>query len=425
MFMVEITMMARRTRQWKMGLALATVVLASSAAATRGADAGSPLKFAFADKPGHTLVTPDVKYSREKGYGFEEGAQVRMNGGVLTANKPFFFSAVVPEGNYRVTLTVGSPTEATDLTVKAELRRLMVEKVHLDAGKNGQVRFTVNVRTPRYEGGQVRLKGTRETVDEAWAWDEKLTLELNGAHPNIQAIEIEKVDVPTVFILGDSTVCDQGKEPWNSWGQMFTRFFKEDVAVSNNAESGETVASSLGAHRFDKVYSLLKPGDYVLFQFGHNDMKDNKPGALDTYKANYKKIIETVKAKGATPVVISSMERKSGVEKSTLAGYPEAAEEVAKAGGAAFIDLHGMSQQLYKALGADLGKAFQDGTHHNNFGSYEISKLVLEGVRQNKLDLAKHIREDVGSFDPSKPDDPAQFAVPASPGFSNQRPLGD
>jgi lysophospholipase L1-like esterase len=409
-----------RTHRSYPAVALAIAALVSSA---WGADA--PLKFSFgSEKPGYTLVPPSTVYSKDKGFGFEEGTQIAAPGAVPAAAKPFYFSAAVPEGNYRVTLTVGSPDVPTDLTVKAELRRLLVEKVHLDAGRTEQVRFTVNVRTPKYDGGSVRLKAPRETTEEAWAWDEKLTLEFNGAHPNLQALDIEKVTVPTVYILGDSTVCDQSKEPWNSWGQMFTRFFKDDVAVSNQAESGETIGSSLGAKRVDKVLASLKPGDYLFFQFGHNDMKPNAV-PLERYKAEYKSLIEKAKAKGATPVVVSSMERKSGVEKSTLAGYPEAAEEVAKAEGAAFIDLHRMSQQLYKALGEDLNKAFQDGTHHNNFGSYEISKLVLEGVRQNKLDLVKHVREDVGSFDPSKPDKPESFTVPASPGFSNQRPLGD
>jgi hypothetical protein len=93
--------------------------------------------------------------------------------------------------------------------------------------------------------------------------------------------------------------------------------------------------------------------------------------------------------------------------------------------GAVYIDLHSMSQVLYKSLGSELNSIFQDGTHHNNFGSYEISKLVLEGVRQAKLDLVKYIKEDVGAFDPTRPDRAADFAVPASPVSTSQKPLGD
>ena len=77
----------------------------------------------------------------------------------------------------------------------------------------------------------------------------------------------------------------------------------------------------------------------------------------------------------------------------------------------ALIDLHAMSRVLYQALGADLDKAFQDGTHHNNYGSYELAKCVITGIQQAKLPLARAIAADFGHFDPSKPDPVAAFAV--------------
>src|SRR5207253_11336322 len=129
--------------------------------------------------------------------------------------------------------------------------------------------FTVNVRTPQIaSGGEMKLKD-REKTSELWAWDEKLTLEFNNARPAICAIEINRADeVPTIYLLGDSTVCDQPLEPYNSWGQMLTRFFKPGIAITNHAESGESLKSSLGAKRLDKVVSLIKPGDHLLIQYG-------------------------------------------------------------------------------------------------------------------------------------------------------------
>ena len=168
------------------------------------------------------------------------------------------------------------------------------------------------------------------------------------------------MDVPTIYILGDSTVCDQSGETLNSWGQMLTRWFGPGIAIANHAESGETLASSLGERRFAKVYSLLKPGDYVFMQFAHNDMKSNAPNALENYKANYVTVIGEIRAKGAIPVVVASMERSSGVNQDTLKGYPAAALEAAAAQNAASIDLHSMSQVFYRALGADVKKAFND-----------------------------------------------------------------
>jgi len=274
----------------------------------------------------------------------------------------------------------------------------------------------------------VRLKAPRETTQEARAWDDKLTLEFNhdDAKSAVTAVTIEKVDVPTLYVLGDSTVCDQSGEPFNSWGQMLTRWFGTGIAIANHAESGETLASSIGEKRFAKVYSLLKPGDFVIMQFAHNDMKSNAPNALDTYKADYVKVIGEIRAKGATPILVAAMERSNGVNADTLKGYPAAALETAAAQKAASIDLHSMSQIFYRALGADVKKAFADGvTHHNNYGSYELSKLIVMGIKADKLDIAKYIVDDFKDFDPSKPDPMATFKMASSPGRNAPRPLGD
>ena len=107
------------------------------------------------------------------------------------------------------------------------------------------------------------------------------------------------------------------------------------------------------------------------------------------------------------------------------AGYPDAVREVAREENCALIDLNAMSKIFYKALGEDLGKAFQDGTHHNNYGSYELAKCVVHGIKQSKLPLAKFIVKDFGDFDPAKPDPVATFEMPASPSVSSTKPLGN
>ena len=212
-------------------------------------------------QPGWIQVSPTNFYSVEAGYGFEPGVVI-AGGDSAAGDKPFYFSAKLPEGNYQVTAVLGGKAESKT-TVKAELRRLMLEKVHTAAGKSETRTFIVNLRTPKIsESNHVHLK-PRETASEIWDWDDKLTLEFNGTHPSVRSLEIEPAKVPTVFLLGDSTVCDQPAEPWNSWGQMLPRFFKPEVAVANHAESGETVADSLRAQRFEKIFSLMKPGDYL------------------------------------------------------------------------------------------------------------------------------------------------------------------
>jgi lysophospholipase L1-like esterase len=400
------------------------IILATASFAAR---AQTSFKFDFSDNPpvaGWTHVSPTNVYAPDAGFGFEPGASVVAGKNSTGSANPFYFSVKLPEGNYRVTATLGGDAEATT-TVKAELRRLMLEKIHTAAGATETRTFIVNLRTPKIsENNHVHLK-PRETSTEIWDWDDKLTLEFNGAAPAVAKLEIAKADVPTVFVIGDSTVCDQPAEPWNSWGQMLPRFFKPEIAIANHAESGETVADSLRAQRFEKVFSLMKPGDYLFVQFGHNDQKNHATNALDVYKSDLKKIVARTRSLGGTPVLVTSMERKGGVEHDTLAGYPDAVREVAKSEKVALIDLNAMSRIFYRALGDDLGKAFQDGTHHNNYGSYELAKCIVEGIKKDDLPLAKFIVDDFGDFDPAKPDAVATFEMPASPMASKEKPLGN
>jgi lysophospholipase L1-like esterase len=390
--------------------------------------AAADLKFAFdaaAARPGFCVVAPNEAFTSGRRFGFDLGSQVQTGNGSVTGAQPFFFSAVVPEGNYNVRITFGDAGAATTNTVKAEMRRLMLERVVTNPGEFVTRTITVNVRTPVIPGGDhVRLK-QREKDGEMINWDDRLTLEFNGSRTGVAALEIAQVHVPTVFLVGDSTVCDQPREPWNSWGQMLPRFFKAGVAIANHAQSGESIKSSLGAKRFDKVFAEMRPGDWLFVQFGHNDMKDKASNAPATYRENLRKIVARTRAQGGTPVLITSMERKAGGESDTLSDYPQTVRDVAREDGGVLIDLHAMSKVLYRALGAELEKAFQDGTHHNNYGSYELAKCVAEGIRQNKLPLVKFLAEDFAGFDPAKPDARATFVVPESPLESSQKPDGN
>jgi lysophospholipase L1-like esterase len=377
--------------------------------------------FAFgegAGAKGYKAVPATATYSKEQGYGFEPGL-------APDGAKPSLFSVALPEGNYKVTATLGDVKDATDTTVKAELRRLMLDGVKTDPGRFVTRSFMVNIRTPQIPDSKpVGLK-PREKASEARAWDDKLTLEFNGSRPGLRALTIEKApaDMPVVYLLGDSTVCDQPAEPWTSWGQMLTILLKPDVIVSNQAESGETIASSIGARRVAKVMSTLKAADYVFVQFGHNDMKRGTPEATG-YGENLAKVVDQARAKGATPVLVAPMERKGGIVKDTLGDYPQAVIAVAKEKNVASIDLHAMSKVLYKAMGKDMPKAFRDGTHHTGYGALEMAKCVAQGIKDAKLPLAKSLVDDFKGFDPAHPDALADFHVPASPVVSKVKPLG-
>jgi lysophospholipase L1-like esterase len=361
--------------------------LAFFAAASLQAAPATAFKFQFgADKaaPGYTLVLPTSLYSADAGYGFEPGSTVTpvtqpsdnaLQSGAVTAAQPFYFSVAVPEGNYRVTVTLGDPKVDAITTVKAESRRLMLERIRTAAGKFETRTFTVNVRTPKISNGGVVNLDSREMnltthVAISRDWDDKLTLEFSDSHPAVAAIEIQKVDdAVTVFITGDSTVTDQPGGSVTCWGQNITRWFKSDVAVANHAESGETLKGFLKERRWEKLLDSVHAGDYVIIEFGCNDSKQRGPQNIypgqdfsetyaeagTTYKDLLKQFAADVQKKGAFPIIASCSARRQDTKKpGSLQAYADAAMAAAKEIGVPSIDLNSMGLELNAALGADV-----------------------------------------------------------------------
>ena len=403
--------------------------------------AGSFTFDASARMAGSSAVKEGTAYDAARGYGFEDGTSA-WNG------KPWLFSAALSEGNYNVVITFRNAKAAARATVKAELRRLMVEPGDTghQPGADAAVRsFTVNVRNPRIAARNGMAEGKvdllpRELEGEADAWDDRLTLEIHADSGAVRSIDIVPVTVSTVFVLGDSTVADQAGEPYGSWGQMLPRFFRDGIAVANHAESGESLRASLARRRIDKVVSALKPGDLVLIQFGHNDQKqlfDGSSAPFTTYKNELKAHVEMIRAAGGVPVLVTSVERRrfdaQGNMSTTLNDYAEAVRQSARELNAHLIDLHAMSKRLYLAMGskgseslfaAPPGKMI-DNTHHNAYGAYVLARLVAQGLRDTGLPAAQYLTPDLGTVDPANPPRLEHYAVPASPSKTAERPRGD
>jgi lysophospholipase L1-like esterase len=217
---------------------------------------------------------------------------------------------------------------------------------------------------------------------------------------------------------------------------MFTRFFDSGVAIANHAESGETLKSFITGLRLDKILSQMKKGDYLFIEFGHNDMKENWPQTyvepFTTHQQYLKVLIAEARRRGATPVLVTPMQRRNfdgGKIRNTLGQFPDSVRQTAKEENVPLIDLTQMSIAFYEALGPEKSPlAFsggRDATHHSAYGAYELAKCIVEGVRANHLDLARHIVEDYKTFDPAHPDPPEAFDVPASPGRSTVAPRGN
>lgn len=438
---MEITNMVQANR-WS-HLTAAFLLLTTTAFAQN-----TSFKFDFGSgkvAKGYTGVPAAAVYSEEKGYGFDPATPVKavdrggkdaLKGDFVASEKPFYFSVDVPEGNYKVTVTLGDRKAKTATTVKAESRRLMLENIQTKPGEFVTKTFIVNIKDRKIDAS--RTVGLKPRELTKLDWDNKLTLEFD-LQPALAALEITKVDDQiTVFLAGNSTVVNQNEEPWASWGQMIPRFFKPGVAIANHAESGLSLGSFIGSRRLEKILSVIKPGDYVFVEFGHNDEKEKGPndGPYKSYSERLRLFAKEIKQKGAQLVILTPTARRSfkeGVMTNSHGDYPDAAKKVAQEENVPLIDLTAQTTALYEALGEEGSKnAFviypalnlNDNTHFNPYGAYQIAKLVAEGIKANKLNLADYL-VDTPAFDPKKPDAFQSFNWPPSPASSLVKPDGN
>lgn len=221
----------------------------------------------------------------------------------------------------------------------------------------------------------------------------------------------------TVFIAGDSTACDyeQSRAPRAGWGQMIGGFFDGNfISIENRAISGRSSMSFINEGALDGILADIKPGDYLLIQFGHNDAKKEDPARYSdpaTYQSYLYQYVNGARQAGANPVLITPVHRRSfakGRLVSTHGLYPGAMTALAKKEKAPLVDLTELSRVLFETLGEEKTKELflwlkpgvsvnypegvQDDTHFAENGATEIGKLIVRGIKELNLPLAKYIR---------------------------------
>jgi lysophospholipase L1-like esterase len=221
---------------------------------------------------------------------------------------------------------------------------------------------------------------------------------------------------PTLFLIGDSTVrsgrADGANGQWG-WGEPIVEYFDTaKLNVVNRAVGGLSSRTYLTQGHWDRVLSLLKPGDFVVMQFGHNDSgplddparaRGTLPGAGDetkeidnpiakrhevvhTYGWYLKKFIADTKSKDATPIVCSPVPRKiwkDGKIARTPDSYPAWAADIAKSENALFLDLHEIIARHYDELGPEkVEPLFADPhTHTTRAGAELNAASVVEALK--------------------------------------------
>ena len=381
-------------------------------------DAAENYKFDFGEGPvaaGYTQVKANTKYSDSQGYGFESGTVSSVDRlwdddlttDFLTAKGDMVFSVALPQGNYEVTFILGDGENESETTVWAENRKLMLDRITLAGGVFSRQTVSLRRMETRSMDGSVTMS-IKDREKDYRTWDKKLTFVISGKAPAVAGIEIKRNDnVTTLWLCGNSTVVDQITAPWAGWGQMAPGFFKSSLAIANYAESGLTASGFYSMKRLAKILAEVKKGDFVTVQFAHNDQKNQND--VNNYEATLTKYANEIKAKGATPLFVTSTARQNETDpKTAVGGLPERMRALGKKLGVTVLDLNQHSITLGKALGGNKEKMYMytasDKTHFCEYGAYELARANIEEIKAKVPELAKHLRDDHEAFDSSKPD---------------------
>lgn len=255
----------------------------------------------------------------------------------------------------------------------------------------------------------------------------------------LSSFRSDERDTITVFMIGDSTMANKplgGDNPERGWGQMLAGYFTEDVRVDNHALNGRSSKSFIDEGHWEEVRRLIRPGDYVFIQFGHNDEKPKPDRHTDpgtTFDANLRRFVEETRAKGGKPVLLNSIVRRNffdnkqavtdddlrreKVEGTKLEGdtlidthgaYLDSPRNVAAAMDVPFIDMNRLTHDLVQGLGREASKSLfcwipegtcvacpkgrQDNTHLNVYGARRVAGLAATAIEQVIPELGKYVR---------------------------------
>ncbi|MEJ5866552.1 fibronectin type III domain-containing protein [Pseudokineococcus sp. 5B2Z-1] len=275
--------------------------------------------------------------------------------------------------------------------------------------------------------------------------DGQMNLDLGGSAPHLAGLTItpqgprEAAEQPTAWITGDSTVQTYTDDyaPQAGWGQMLDRYLTDDVDVVNAAIGGRSSKNFISQGRLDEVLLDVRPGDHLLVQFGHNDNSygvDDRYAAPDDYAEYLRTFVDGARQRGATPVLVTPVSRRSyaadGTANVSFPAYVEAAERLAAETGTPLVDLSASSRAYLTEIGPERAKSVflwvpegaypnrpggtQDDTHFQTYGAVQMARLVAADVAELDVPLADEV------VDAERPAEvPAAPAAPVASGVSS------
>ncbi|HEY6437679.1 MAG TPA: rhamnogalacturonan acetylesterase [Ignavibacteriaceae bacterium] len=241
--------------------------------------------------------------------------------------------------------------------------------------------------------------------------------------PNIDAIyaqEVNQQNEITIFMIGNSTMADKPYDsgnPEKGWGQVFPLFFKEGVKIENHAVNGRSTKSFIDQGRWEVVREKIKPGDYVIIEFGHNDAKKEDStrfaDANTDYRFNLEKFVNETTEKGGIPILATPIVRrrfdKQGNFYDVHGDYPKVVREVAAEKNVILLDMQAKSETLLILYGEENSKQLYlhiapgeypslpngkiDDTHFSPTGAFRMCDLAIEEIRAKVKLLAIFLKE--------------------------------
>ena len=230
---------------------------------------------------------------------------------------------------------------------------------------------------------------------------------------------------PALIVTGDSTIQNTDSDPDGMWGWgsvLETVFDPSKITLVNAGKAGRSARTFLDEGRWDRVYNSIRPGDFVVIQFGHNDFgpinrppyRAELPGTGDEsenyfmpdkrmYQVIYsygwylKKFIDDVREKGGTPILLSPTPRNEwpgGKIERRDDFYGPWLREVARETGVDFVDMHNITADYYDTIGPEATRPYykNDHTHTSRLGAERNAKSFAEGLRKMGHPLAKYLK---------------------------------
>lgn len=233
----------------------------------------------------------------------------------------------------------------------------------------------------------------------------------------LAAASLAAAAAPRIYLAGDSTMANKPLDlPERGWGMALGDFLVDPAMVQNHAMNGRSTKSFIDEGRWEKITAALRPGDFVIIQFAHNDEKKEDPkryaDPATTFRDNLRRFIRETRAKEATPVLATPVCRRkfdaAGKLVDTHGAYPEAVRAVAREEQVALLDLTVATAAWLQTAGDEPSKQFfmwiapgahpkipdgrKDDTHFVAAGAEAVAGLAVRAIREQKLPLARWLK---------------------------------